>query len=112
MINPLWKIQFGIKPFLELNQDEQQLLDKQLLAKEEINLVLYIYKKTFNLADPNYLKMLRKENFWKGFRNEKLCRRANEFTANQFYQIYYRRVMATKLSSKMLLCIYETITLN
>jgi hypothetical protein len=46
--------------------------DKQLLAKEEINLILYIYKKTFSLADPNYLKMLRKEKFWKGFRNKKL----------------------------------------
>jgi hypothetical protein len=55
--------------------------EKQLLAKEELNMALYIYKRTFILTEPNYLKKLRFEKFWKGFRHRKLWRRCNEFTA-------------------------------
>jgi hypothetical protein len=46
-------IEFGLKSFLELTHDEQVMKSHQLLAKEEINLALYIYKNTFNLYKAN-----------------------------------------------------------
>ncbi len=61
-------IEFGLKSFLKLTHDEQTLKSPQLLAKEEINIALYIYKNTFNLYEPNFLKKLKTDSFWKSLK--------------------------------------------
>ena len=34
-----------------------------MLAREDINIALYVYKRTFNFSKQNYLKNLRFESF-------------------------------------------------
>ena len=45
--------------YLLLNDEEMRLDSKALLAKEEINLVFYVYNKTNGFYKNNYLKRLR-----------------------------------------------------
>lgn len=45
--------------YLLLNEKELRLESKALLAKEEINLVFYVYNKTNGFYKNNYLKRLR-----------------------------------------------------
>jgi len=42
---------------------------KVIIAKEEINLALYIYKKTFNKNQKKFFKSLRSPKFWLNFEN-------------------------------------------
>jgi hypothetical protein len=60
--------------YLELTEDERNLLGTQILAKEELNLNLYVRKNSNNLLNFDYLKNLKKEKFWKDFRDLKLWR--------------------------------------
>jgi len=38
-----------------------------IIAKEEINMALYVYKQTFNMNEKNYLKRIRSKKFWEKF---------------------------------------------
>jgi hypothetical protein len=44
------------------------------LAKEEVNLALYVYKSTNMLEDNKYMKKLRKDKFWIAFKSLKIIR--------------------------------------
>ncbi len=70
-------IEFGLKSFLELTHDEQMMRSHQLLAKEEINLMLYIYKKTFMLSEPNFLFKMKTSKFWEKFKQKEIWRTFN-----------------------------------
>jgi len=46
-----------------LNENEKNLVENNILAKEEINLVFYVYNKTNGFLEHNYLKRLRIDSF-------------------------------------------------
>ena len=52
-----------------------------IIAKEEINMALYVYKQTFNMNEKNYLKRIRSKKFWESFESKNLWRRHRKLTA-------------------------------
>jgi len=51
-----------------------------IIAKEEINMVLYVYKESFNMNEKSILKRLRTKEFWDIFETKKLWRDHKKLT--------------------------------
>jgi hypothetical protein len=82
-----------------------------MLAKEEINIALYVYKSTNMLEENKYLKNLRNKKFWTVFRSMNLIRHGSDLSERQLYRRYYSRIFVP-LDHAKLLEIYMTITQN
>ena len=71
---------------------------KQILAKEEINLNLYVRNKTNGLKEAGYLKRLKQEDFWEDLRKPYFWRpRKPKLTAKQMYNTFYTKVLTPNL---------------
>ena len=84
---------------------------RQILAKEELNLNLYVRKQTNNLRDNDYLKRLKKEAFWEGFRKEELWRkRTPQLTAEQLYHSFYTKIQIPDIEFKIIRKLIQIIS--
>ena len=72
-LNPFKKL-----PYLTFTEQENYLKRSTILAKEEINLAIYVINETKDLKELDYTKNLKLESIWTTFRKSKIWRQRNE----------------------------------
>ena len=55
-------------PYLLFTKQENKITRSVILAKEEINLAIYVINQTNDLKDLDYMKNLKLEKIWTSFR--------------------------------------------